>query len=83
MLILRALRVGVKALYTINNLLQTWKDVQSHLGKTGTDSFRYRVVKRDDSAVDAALIAHARNILNTVPLESAENLSLLVNVFYR
>nr|XP_026695815.1 uncharacterized protein LOC108950862 isoform X1 [Ciona intestinalis] len=63
--------------------LKTWKDVQSRLGRGGTDSFRYRVVKRSVSQINQSEIERAREILYDITIDDAQNLSLLVNLFYR
>nr|XP_026695816.1 uncharacterized protein LOC108950862 isoform X2 [Ciona intestinalis] len=62
---------------------RTWKDVQSRLGRGGTDSFRYRVVKRSVSQINQSEIERAREILYDITIDDAQNLSLLVNLFYR
>nr|CAB3263345.1 uncharacterized protein LOC108950862 [Phallusia mammillata] len=65
------------------NNLKTWRDIQTHLGKGGTDSFRYRVVKRDTHVIDDHVVERAQDLLDEISLDDAQNLSLLVNLFYR
>lgn len=64
-------------------LMQTWRNIQVHLGKGGTDSFRYRVIKRDPHVINGDVVKRASEILSGISLDGAQSLSLLVNLFYR
>lgn len=67
----------------ILDIYQSWKDIQNFLGKSGKESFRYHVAKCDPRNIQQDVVKKAQNLLSGISLDQAQNLSLLVNLFYR